>query len=837
MSLISEFTSKFFNNYNKKKFRHFESFAKTILLEMFDASECCYRQLIRTKFKNNASFKTLSSSKYDINKIHCSDESLLENISNTKKYYSTCNKLGKGDLVLRIRIFSTLLLLENSILKKRVPIGEYPAIHSIFCMRFNTAHNKIKESELREFEEQLSYFYSHKIIADYHEVWHSIRRNIRSNSGVPIKKIYEKCLSSLMTANLPIKYGCFLMQTSSKKLNNKRKINYHLVKKKDMVFYEYLNENEKKFEFNKNVFLDLKSEGEKSIAIKWAKRWNNRYKSNKTSEFEYFIIKKCDSMFKNPTLEELEYSYVIGFPIIDQGNKSLNNHSEFLGICLLFLHPDFNDIGFFNKINLQLFAIAISSAIKTSVLQTHKMMSDYLNSISNLLDTRIKKFQDNVYNYINEELIQLENFEIWEMDNQKNFKMLYHFGEDENIYPILEVEDEDDLTKVIGTFTLRKKLIHSFYYNNLFSGFCMVIEGLKTKGLLLCKNRYSDANKRIVVPFESNDFEILKEIGNRLLFFHDSNKEKNRVISMARVIHHEISNAVTSLEQTIPYVEAAIPKEMLNKKIINNAISDIADIFSMLGQANNWTRIIQGDYRIKKEKIPILKIMYRWKHMYRRRIKAKNIEVKIPEFPAKNSPDYNQFYIDHPLIDADRQLIEQSLHNLLSNAIKYSYNGTSIEINTVVVRNNDQEEFLIFSISNFGIEIKSQYIKRIFDLFYRTENAKKITSSGEGTGTGLFLVERCMHLHKWPFAAPISNKISDYSLSYLYWLQAKDSWELIKNINFRNLLIQEYNRKESIINKIVSPKILNENCNFMINYTINRPTFKNTFYIKIPIGE
>jgi PAS domain S-box-containing protein len=71
--------------------------------------------------------------------------------------------------------------------------------------------------------------------------------------------------------------------------------------------------------------------------------------------------------------------------------------------------------------------------------------------------------------------------------------------------------------------------------------------------------------------------------------------------------------------------------------------------------------------------------------------------------------------------------------NILSNAIKYSDAGKPepfIKISVLV-----KEEFCDIRISDNGIGIETQYLKSIFDLFFRA------TNHSSGTGLGLFIVK------------------------------------------------------------------------------------------------
>ena len=94
---------------------------------------------------------------------------------------------------------------------------------------------------------------------------------------------------------------------------------------------------------------------------------------------------------------------------------------------------------------------------------------------------------------------------------------------------------------------------------------------------------------------------------------------------------------------------------------------------------------------------------------------------------------------DLPPILADARRIEQVLVNLLHNAIKFSDPGESINLSAV--RNGD---VVIFSVEDFGNGIADKDLARIFERFYKTDQAR---SSG-GTGLGLSIAKHIVEAHQ-----------------------------------------------------------------------------------------
>jgi two-component system phosphate regulon sensor histidine kinase PhoR len=86
-------------------------------------------------------------------------------------------------------------------------------------------------------------------------------------------------------------------------------------------------------------------------------------------------------------------------------------------------------------------------------------------------------------------------------------------------------------------------------------------------------------------------------------------------------------------------------------------------------------------------------------------------------------------------------LLEQALVNLLDNSIKYSDEGTPVR----VVGEVDGDQILI-SVQDHGRGISEQHLARIFERFYRVDQARSRKLGG--TGLGLAIVKHIAIAHR-----------------------------------------------------------------------------------------
>jgi len=89
----------------------------------------------------------------------------------------------------------------------------------------------------------------------------------------------------------------------------------------------------------------------------------------------------------------------------------------------------------------------------------------------------------------------------------------------------------------------------------------------------------------------------------------------------------------------------------------------------------------------------------------------------------------------------DHQALEVALSNLIENALKFTGEEKVIKVTTGL-----KKGFVFCEISDNGIGIKNDKLSKVFDKFYRVENA--LTQQTKGTGLGLSLVKHIVEAHQ-----------------------------------------------------------------------------------------
>src|SRR5262249_28178140 len=92
------------------------------------------------------------------------------------------------------------------------------------------------------------------------------------------------------------------------------------------------------------------------------------------------------------------------------------------------------------------------------------------------------------------------------------------------------------------------------------------------------------------------------------------------------------------------------------------------------------------------------------------------------------------------LVACDRRQVTSAVTNLLDNAIKYSEQGTAVDVSTAV-----KGAAVVVTVRDAGIGIPSRDLQRIFERFYRVDQARSRDTGG--TGLGLAIVRHIAQAH------------------------------------------------------------------------------------------
>lgn len=231
---------------------------------------------------------------------------------------------------------------------------------------------------------------------------------------------------------------------------------------------------------------------------------------------------------------------------------------------------------------------------------------------------------------------------------------------------------------------------------------------------------------RIPLPNNKDELFALSQTINNLLDRVENAIEREKQFTSDA--SHELRTPLAVIKGTMEVLIRKPRNQQEYEEKIQFCISEVDRLNHMVDQLLLLARFENQKQNIKKETIYLNALILDNLTRFSDKIESKKLKV-ITSFDE----DY--------YIESDNYLVSIIVSNLISNAIKYSNNET--EINITIWNDN---ETVLFSISDNGIGIASEDIEKIFTSFYRSNVANH--TQIKGTGLGLSIVKRLCDLLK-----------------------------------------------------------------------------------------
>ncbi|MFZ2975775.1 MAG: HAMP domain-containing sensor histidine kinase [Candidatus Moraniibacteriota bacterium] len=199
------------------------------------------------------------------------------------------------------------------------------------------------------------------------------------------------------------------------------------------------------------------------------------------------------------------------------------------------------------------------------------------------------------------------------------------------------------------------------------------------------------------------------------------NKMKSEFVSIAS---HQLRTPLSAIKWETELMLKKF-KKGLNKKQVKNIENIYAINQRMIHLVNdllNVARIDQNRLILKKQKFDFVEMVREVVTEIIPKAKPRNIKIDIS---TKK---------EVPFVLGDAEKIRLVMDNLLDNAVKYTNSGGKIKISIFKSGN-----FLIFEIKDNGVGIPEEQIGRVFEKFFRSDNASKYQT--DGTGLGLYIAK------------------------------------------------------------------------------------------------
>jgi signal transduction histidine kinase len=206
------------------------------------------------------------------------------------------------------------------------------------------------------------------------------------------------------------------------------------------------------------------------------------------------------------------------------------------------------------------------------------------------------------------------------------------------------------------------------------------------------------------------------------IYFYRENTREMKIarnqVSFVNQVSHELKTPLTNIRLYSELLQNLLtePKEQAYLDVI---VQEGSRLGRMINNVLTFSRGERGELKKNIEKIDVNNLI---------------IEVLNKFIPLlkEHSILYEFEKIELPLIETDRDMVEQILVNIIGNSIKYGSAGKYLGIKTEV----DEKNCIIF-ISDKGPGIADSEKSNIFQPFYRIDNSLSQNSSGSGIGLSI----------------------------------------------------------------------------------------------------
>ena len=227
-------------------------------------------------------------------------------------------------------------------------------------------------------------------------------------------------------------------------------------------------------------------------------------------------------------------------------------------------------------------------------------------------------------------------------------------------------------------------------------GFIMLLKEIDQKTIL---------KKNMIIEQDKRKLEALNLTQNKLfsIIAHDLRSPFNNILSLSELLADKVTTTDNS--------DSAEFVDLINATAKNT--------LSLLENLLNWAKSQTGELGFSPKKFNLSNVI------------SEIIELKMSQAKAKNIS--LSFSLTETIeINSDENILGTILRNLISNAIKFTEQGGHIE----VVATTKEHEVEI-SISDDGVGMNQETIRKIFDL--STNVTSRGTANENGSGLGLVL--------------------------------------------------------------------------------------------------
>ena len=231
--------------------------------------------------------------------------------------------------------------------------------------------------------------------------------------------------------------------------------------------------------------------------------------------------------------------------------------------------------------------------------------------------------------------------------------------------------------------------------------------------------------RAIAVPIDKDG-----RLSGALLLFQDLTELKNLQTMRRELvgnISHELRTPITGIKAMAETLrDGAIDDRKAAQNFLSRIVGEADRLTQIVTELTQLSRIETGQAELKMESINLNALI------------GDVIKEMNPLAERQQVALIKELSPDIPLVQADKDRIQQTIINLVHNAIKFNKPGGKVIIST----SNDSKSVTV-SVADNGIGISKDDLPHVFERFYKVDKAR----TGGGSGLGLAIAKHTIQAH------------------------------------------------------------------------------------------
>jgi signal transduction histidine kinase len=239
------------------------------------------------------------------------------------------------------------------------------------------------------------------------------------------------------------------------------------------------------------------------------------------------------------------------------------------------------------------------------------------------------------------------------------------------------------------------------------------------------------------LEFRVTTAPVTDESGNILAFMKIIRDRTPQIMALrsksefVAVASHQLQGPVTDINWALQSLERAEGLDESTKSIVDNALLASQSLLRRIEDLLNIAKMEDGQFGYKFEDADISDFISKVLAEVLPAAQKAGIKVYFDR-PSESLP--------HVMIDPRR--LSLALVNMLENGIRYNVENGEV---TVRVEKMEGKPFVVIRVKDTGIGIPPEAMEKLFNKFYRADNAQKRQT--EGSGLGLYIAKGIVNAH------------------------------------------------------------------------------------------